>query len=192
MSRRVLFVDDEVNLLNGIERRLSGMFELSTASSGTDAIVKLEGANSFAVVVTDMRMPRMNGLELIRQARALSPDTVFIMLTGNQDQATAIQALNEGQVFRFMAKPCQNSDLIKAVEDGLRQHQLVTSEKELLHGTFCGAVSMLTDVLELTHQQIFGRMQQIQDTVEAIRSNLKIERSWEYTLSPRLRWSDLH
>jgi response regulator RpfG family c-di-GMP phosphodiesterase len=148
--------------------------------------MKMDCPTPFAVVVTDMRMPRMDGLEFIRQARLKSPDTVYIMLTGNQDQRTSVQALNEGHVFRFLNKPCQSGELVNAIEAAIRQYQLVTSERELLQNTFFGAVSMLTDVLELSHPQIFGRMQLIQETVESLGSALKLERQWEYSIASRL------
>src|SRR3990172_8227431 len=104
MAARILFVDDEQSLLNGIERRLAGNFDLVTACSGIDAPAVLDDQGRLAVVVPDMRMPKMDGVQFIKEARVKSPDTVFIMLTGNQDQATAIQALNEGHVFRFLTK----------------------------------------------------------------------------------------
>src|SRR3990172_3914530 len=186
MSKRVLFVDDEQSLLNGIERRLTGLFELSTASSGAAALLTMDENGPFAVVVTDMRMPKMDGVQFIKEARSRWPDSVYIMLTGNQDQATAIQALNEGHVFRFLTKPCQSTDLIKAVEAGLRQYQLVTSEKELLQNTFCGAIAVLTDVLELSHPNIFNRTARIQEIVQALQTELGLEDHWEYKLAARL------
>ena len=186
MAARILFVDDEQSLLNGIERRLAGNFDLVTACSGIDALAVLDDQGPFAVVVTDMRMPKMDGVQFIREARIKSPDTVYIMLTGNQDQATAIQALNEGHVFRFLTKPCQSTELIKAVEAGLRQYQLVTSEKELLQNTFCGAVGVLTDVLELSHPNIFNRTARIQEIVQALQTELGLEDHWEYKLAARL------
>src|SRR3990172_6792426 len=161
MSKRVLFVDDEQSLLNGIERRLTGLFELSTASSGAAALLTMDENGPFAVVVTDMRMPKMDGVQFIKAARSKAPDSVYIMLTGNQDQATAIQALNEGHAFRFLTKPCPSADLRTAIEAGLRQYQLITCEKELLQKTSVGAVSVLTDVLELARPSIFGRSQKI-------------------------------
>jgi CheY-like chemotaxis protein len=186
MSNRVLFVDDEQSLLNGIERRLGASFVLTTASSGADALALMESSEPFAVIVTDMRMPKMDGVQLIKEARLRSPDSVYVMLTGNQDQATAIQALNEGHVFRFLTKPCQSAELIKAVEGGLRQYQLVTSEKELLQNTFCGAVSVMTDVLELSHPHIFDRTERIQEIVRSLQTSLGVEDAWEFKLASRL------
>jgi CheY-like chemotaxis protein len=186
MTSRILFVDDEQNLLNGIERRLAGQFDLATANSGPAALALMESGGPFAVVVTDMRMPKMDGVQFIKEARSRWPDTVYIMLTGNQDQATAIQALNEGHVFRFLTKPCQSADLTKAVEAGLRQYQLETGEKELLQKTFCGAVSVLTDVLALSHPNIFSRTERIEHICLALQEELGLGDHWEYKLAAKV------
>lgn len=186
MTNRILFVDDEQSLLNGIERRLSGTFDLVTANGGPAALAIMDERGPFAVVVTDMRMPKMDGVQFIKQAQTRSPDTVYIMLTGNQDQATAIQALNEGKVFRFLTKPCQSCELIAAVEAGQRQYQLVTGEKELLQSTFCGAVSVLTDVLALSHPNVFNRTERIQEIVQCLQTELELDGQWEYKLAARL------
>lgn len=186
MSKRVLLVDDEPNVLNGIKRRLESEFELVTAESGAQALAAIDGGPPFAVIVTDMRMPKMDGIQLIKAARVESPDTVFVMLTGNQDQATAIQALNDGKVFRFLTKPCQSSDLKTAIEAALRQYQLVTSEKELLQNTFVAAVSVLTNVLEMSQPDIFGRAERVQEVMLLLQEKLGLESQWEYKLAARL------
>jgi CheY-like chemotaxis protein len=186
MTAQVLFVDDEQSLLNGIERCLTGQFELATAISGSAALELMESRGPFAVVVTDMRMPKMDGVQLIKEARKKWPDTVYIMLTGNQDQATAVQALNEGHVFRFLTKPCQSADLTKAVEAGLRQYQLETGEKDLLQKTFCGAVSVLTDVLALSHPIIFSRTERIEGICLKLQEELRLGDHWEYKLAAKL------
>ena len=186
MITRVLFVDDEQSLLNGIERRLAGRFELAIADSGRTALELMKSKGPFAVVVTDMRMPTMNGVQLINQARTRWPDTIYIMLTGVQDQATAVQAVNEGHVFRFLTKPCQSTDLDCAVEAGLRQYQLETTEKELLQKTFCGAVAVLTDVLSLSHPNIFSRTARIEQICLALQTELRLGDHWEYKLAAKM------
>ena len=183
---RVLMVDDEPSLLNALQRLLTVEYEIVTAASGQEALSIIAGNPPFPVVVTDMRMPKMNGIQFIQVARSKSPDSVFIMLTGNQDQATAIHALNDGDVFRFLTKPCQSADLKIAIEAALRQYQLVTGEKELLQKTFVGAVSVLTDVLELAQPSIFGRGQRVQEIVGTIQERLRLESQWEYKLAARL------
>jgi CheY-like chemotaxis protein len=186
MVNRVLFVDDEVSLLHGIKRRLGTQLDLVTACSGDEALAAIQEQGPFAVVVTDMRMPKMDGVQFIQAARAKAPDTVYIMLTGNQDQATAIQALNDGHVFRFLTKPCQSTDIQQAVEAGLQQYWLVTGEKELLHSTFVGAVGVMTDVLEIAQPGIFGRAERIQEIVDLLQTELGLESQWEYKLCARL------
>jgi response regulator RpfG family c-di-GMP phosphodiesterase len=186
MPERILVVDDEQSLLNGIERRLGEEFDLVTALSGEAGLRAMEEQGPIAVVITDMRMPKMDGVQFIQAARFKWPDTVYIMLTGNRDQATAIQALNEGQVFRFFTKPCQGADLKKAIDSGLRQYHLLHAEKELLENTFVGAVSVLTDVLELMQPQIFSRVARIREIVRVMVEELGLEDRWEYKLSAQL------
>jgi CheY-like chemotaxis protein len=179
-------VDDEQALLNGIQRRLGTEYDLVIANGGEAGLAAMDLQGPFAVIVTDMRMPKMDGIEFIRSARAKSPDSVYIMLTGNQDQATAIQALNEGHVFRFLTKPCQSADLKCTIDSGIHQYQLVTSEKELLHKTFVGAISVLTDVLELAQPNVFGRAERMQEIVIGLEKGLGLESQWEYKLAARL------
>src|SRR5205085_9651219 len=93
---------------------------------------------SYAVVVADMRMPKMDGVELLSRLRTLTPTTVRIMLTGNADQQTAIDAVNEGHIFRFLNKPCPPETLEKTLRAALNQHHLITAEKELLELTLTG------------------------------------------------------
>lgn len=186
MSERILIVDDEQPLLNGLRRRLGDDYDLVTANSGDAALEEIEAQGEFAVVVTDMRMPGMNGIQFIQQARMTSPDSVFMMLTGNQDQATAIKAVNDGQVFRFLNKPCDHEHIRRALDAGLAQYRLVTAEKVLLHKTFSGAVGVLTDVLEIVQPEVFGRTTEIEDLVESLRQAVNAPNRWEYKLAARL------
>lgn len=186
MSNKILFVDDEQTLLNGIERRLGFEYDLMTADSGALGLSILSEHGPFAAVVTDMRMPGMDGLEFVKNARQVSPDSVYLMLTGNQDQATASQAVNEGQVFRFLNKPCDSDALCRALDAAVRQHELVTGEKELLRQTFCGAVGVLTDILEGTHAEFFGCSSSIEEIVAKVRANLHVEDHWEIRLASKL------
>ncbi|MAT69362.1 MAG: hypothetical protein CMJ58_07520 [Planctomycetaceae bacterium] len=121
-SQKVMIVDDERAVVNGLRRLLGTRYDLRTAQSGPEALAALETEGPFALVVTDMMMPKMSGLRLIRQARELAPQTVYIMLTGNQDRETADRARDEGRVFRFLRKPCENATLIEAIEAGLQEY----------------------------------------------------------------------
>ncbi|MEX2170425.1 MAG: response regulator [Pirellulales bacterium] len=186
MTKRILFVDDEPSILSGVERRLGQEYDLFTASSGEEGLERMIDNGPFAVIVSDMRMPSMNGIQFLNRARESAAHSVFIMLTGNQDQQTVVQALNEGEVFRFLNKPCENVDLKRAIDAGLRQYELVTGEKELLHKTFYGAVGVLTDVLEVSHPEIFSRSARIGDLVASLRKSLELDDRWEFKLAARL------
>ncbi len=115
----VLFVDDEPRLLAGIKRRLSSHFNILTAESGPEGLALIAGHEEIAVIVADMQMPEMNGIELLKRVKAEAPRIRRIMLTGNSDEETAIAAVNEGQVLRFLRKPCDTDVLKKAIEHAL-------------------------------------------------------------------------
>lgn len=186
MNAKVLLVDDEQSLLNGLERRLGLEFDIETACSGDEALQKMEDAGPFWVVVTDMQMPRMNGIQFIQHARMLAPETVYIMLTGNQDLQTASQAVNNGEVFRFLNKPCEIDEIKRALKSGLRQYELVASEKELLHKTFVGTINVLSDLLEFSQPDLFSRSPTVEETFENLRTGLDLKDRWEYRLASRL------
>jgi DNA-binding NtrC family response regulator len=132
MFGKVLFVDDDQKVLNGICRQCEDVFAFETANGPEIALEMFDSDGPFAVVVSDMRMPGMNGIELLSRVKEQSPDTTRIMLTGYADLQATIEAVNEGNIFRFLSKPCPQEVLEKAVRDGLEQYRLVTAEHELL------------------------------------------------------------
>src|SRR5438874_2087063 len=115
-SRKILFVDDDPNILAGFQRTLRKQFAFDTVLSGAEALDHLKKSGPYAVVVADMRMPGMEGIELLERVRAAAPDTVRVMLTGNADQQTAVEAVNRGQIFKFLNKPCDAEVLVRALE----------------------------------------------------------------------------
>ncbi|WP_457577163.1 response regulator, partial [Desulfomarina sp.] len=119
-NETILFVDDEVNVLQSMKRQLRKRFTVLTSESRADALALLKKQGPVAVIVSDMRMPGMDGIQLLSQVKALYPDTVRIMLTGNADQETAVEAVNTGQIFRFLTKPCSMSVLVSSLALALR------------------------------------------------------------------------
>jgi ActR/RegA family two-component response regulator len=132
MADKILFVDDEPSVLDGYRRMLHRDFEVDTATGGEDGLVLVRGTGPYAVVVSDMRMPGMNGAEFLAQVRQLVPETVRILLTGYSDMNAAIDAVNEGNIFRYLTKPCQKEVLVKAINLSLEQYSTVTAEKMLV------------------------------------------------------------
>ena len=179
MSKKVLFVDDEPNVLQSIRRSLRKQFDLDTAGGGEEALEMMASNGTYAVVVSDMRMPGMNGVELLSAAKKRWPDTVRIMLTGNADQQTAVDAVNHGDVFRFLNKPCEAEDLAQAVNVGFRQHELITAEKELLEKTLRGSIKALADVLSLANPEVFGRTTRYKTHVSRLANELGLDSVWQ-------------
>ena len=157
MNKRVLFVDDEPNILQAIKRAIRKDFDVFTAVGPEAGLKAIAEQSTFALIVSDMRMPGMNGVEFLRAAKQISPQSVRIMLTGNSDQKTAMDAVNTGEVFRFLTKPCDIAQLRGVVTQGLRHHQLLTAEEELLEQTLKGSLTVLSDLLALARPDAFGR-----------------------------------
>jgi DNA-binding NtrC family response regulator len=151
MSDRILLVDDDANILQGYQRALRKQFVLEPALSGEEGLEAVRAQGPYAVVVADMQMPGMNGVEFLARVKEIAPDTVRMMLTGNADQQTALEAVNEGHIFRFLTKPCSPDLLAKMLGAGLKQYGLVMSERDLLAKTLRGSIQVLTDVLGLVN-----------------------------------------
>ncbi len=130
MLGKILLVDDEPSVLLALKRQLHREFDTSMALSGDEGLALLEREGPFAVVVSDMRMPRMDGVQFLATAKERAPDSVRIMLTAASDQRTAIEAVNHGSIFRFLTKPCSPEALREALTAGIEQHQLITAEAE--------------------------------------------------------------
>jgi diguanylate cyclase (GGDEF)-like protein len=122
VRERILCVDDEPEVLNGLALHLRRHYDLITATSGAAALDLLSDNSDVAVIMSDMRMPGMSGAEFLARSRRLAPDAQRILLTGQTDLASAIAAINEGQICRFLTKPCGPSELLGAVADAVRLH----------------------------------------------------------------------
>ncbi len=178
MGGRILLVDDEPHVLQGYARVLRHRFDLLLADGGEPALRHLEGDAHIAVLVSDMRMPGMDGLELLQRARTQAPQILRIMLTGNADQQTAIDAVNQGAIFRFLTKPCSPEVLAAALDQALRQHALETAERTLLSQTLKGALQMLVELLSHLDPVSFGRAQAMTSLAEDVGAELGMEDTW--------------
>lgn len=179
MLPQVLLVDDEEALLAAFTRAYRGRYAVTTALSGREGLAVIQASKPFAVVVADMRMPGMNGIEFLQQVAALSPDTSRIMLTGVADQETAIQAVNMGRVFRFLNKPCDEDSLAASIDAGVSQYRLVTSERILLEQTLSGSIQTMVDLLSVYDPKGFGRAQMVRDYAFRICTAMGLDAAWD-------------
>jgi response regulator RpfG family c-di-GMP phosphodiesterase len=124
-------------------------------------------------------MPGMNGIQFLSRVREMAPDTVRMMLTGFAEVQTAIDAVNEGNIFRFLTKPCPPEILGKALDAGIEQYRLITAERELLEQTLRGSIKVLTQILSLLNPEAFGRASRISRYAREIGMVMKIREIWQ-------------
>jgi len=183
---RLLLVDDEPAVLDGLATLLRREFVTTVATSGAQALEIVEASKPFAAILSDMHMPGMNGAVLLGRMREISPDTVRLLLTGYADTATAAAAVNDGQIFRFLIKPCSPEQLQGQLRAAVAQHRLLASERVLLQETLRGSVQALTDLLALAAPQAFGRARRVNQGVVAVCEAEGITDRWHLEVAAML------
>ena len=182
----ILCVDDEPQVLESLKLNLRRLYVVSTASSGPEALALLDQASDIAVIVSDMRMPQMNGAVFLAKARQKAPDAIRLLLTGHSDIDAAVAAVNDGQIFRFLTKPCAPMALLDAVASAVAQHRLVTSERVLLEQTLHGSIKALTDLLALVNPIAFGRSMRIAQLVRQLADRIHLKERWQLEVAAML------
>jgi CheY-like chemotaxis protein len=186
MADKILLVDDEPNVLLGYQRLLHGEFEMETAVGGPSALKAIRDQGPYAVVLSDMRMPEMDGIQLFTRMKKVAPETVRIMLTGYADVTTALSAVNEGNIFRFLTKPCTKEILTGALQAGLAQYGLVRAEKDLLEKTLTGSLMVLTDVLSVANPAAFSRAMRLRRYISHVATKLSLPNRWKFEAAAML------
>jgi CheY-like chemotaxis protein len=182
---RILCVDDEPNVLNALERSLFDHFEVHTVTSGREALGRL-AMYTYDVVLSDMRMPEMDGAALLEQVALRWPDTTRVLLTGQTDIDTAAKAINQGRIFRFLLKPCPPEVLINVLQEAAEHRQLRLAERELLDGTLRGAIQLLVDMLALASPTIFQSAHRLRSYVAHMLKKVETDSVWQYEISALL------
>lgn len=173
-------------MLDGFRRNLCHDFAIETALGGQPALGLVAEKGPFAVVVSDMRMPGMDGVQFLSRIKASYPDTVRVMLTGNTDRDTAINAINEGRIFRFLTKPCSKELIATTLTAALVQYRLVIAEKQLLEQTLSGSLQVLTEVLSLVNPAAFGRAERARRYIRHVVTAMKLGNPWQYEVAAML------
>jgi response regulator RpfG family c-di-GMP phosphodiesterase len=186
MTRKVLCVDDEENILRAFERNLRSHFEIETAVGAAQGLARINEQGPYAVVVSDLRMPGMDGIQFLAEVRKLSPDTVRLILSGNADLEAVIAAVNLDSIFQFLTKPCGTDRFRAALDAALKQHQLINAERELLEETLNASVAMLTEVLSMVNPVAFSRASRIRGHVRHMAAHLRMPNVWEFELAAML------
>lgn len=197
MIERVLLVDDEEPLLKAYRRFLAPPaagagpptrrpYEIETLTSAEAALERIAHHGPYAVVVSDYKMPGLDGVRFLERVKAIAPSTVRVMLTGGAEIGTAIDSVNCGAVFRFLTKPCMPTTLSDTVAAALRQHQLVEAERALLEETVSGVVRLLMDTLTLVNPVVSNRAYRIRRCVRHIVRTLALSDAWQLEVAGML------
>lgn len=183
-TNTILAVDDEPVILRSYTRNLGEQFNLLTADSPATALELLR-ENPVAVILSDLKMPGMDGVSFLRAARELRPETVRMMISGHADLDDAINSVNNAGIFRLMLKPCPDEQIAAALTAGLEQYRLIVAEKELLEGTLNGAIQTLTDILGIMDGAVYGKAQLRRRLAREVAIALK-EPTWTFEIAALL------
>lgn len=176
---RVLFVDDEQRLLESLAVLLRRDYDVLIATSGPEALQKLSDAKDVAVVVSDFRMPHMDGATFLHEVMLRAPTASRILLTGEAGVTGAKDAVNKGQIFRFLTKPCPTEQLREALDAGIDLHRLMAAEKLVMQETLLECIAALMEVLAVTNPVAFGRAQRIKGLVGDMATHLECGQFWQ-------------
>jgi DNA-binding response OmpR family regulator len=181
MDGKILLVDDDTTLLDFYKNSFKFNFEMLTACDGNEGIKILNAnlLNPFHVIVSDYDMPGINGIDFLIRAREVMPDSVRIMLTSASDIQVAINAISEGNIFRFLNKPCPPNTLAKNIVAGIDQNRLITAEKTLLEKTLLGSVGVIMEILSVVNPEAFAQTLRLRNLAKKMITRLKIENGWE-------------
>ena len=176
---RVLCVDDESRVVEGLVLHLRREYQVVTALSGDEALKTLKQIGGAAVVISDMRMPGMDGATLLQHVMQFFPDATRILLTGEPGRDAAVSAVNKANIFRFLTKPCPPEMLKAAVEAGVIQNRLVNAERTILKETLNGCIKALVDVLAMTNPVAFGRASRVKRVAMEFAAELNCKDFWQ-------------
>lgn len=185
---RILCLDDEPYVLDALQRSLRSGYTVVTTTQPDEALSLLaeQQDDPIAVVLSDMRMPQMNGVAVLEKAQTLSPDTTRVLLTGDADVQGALGAINRGHVFRFMLKPCPPDTLRSTIAAAAEQHRLVRAERDLLENTLKGCVDALMDTLAMAQPALFSRAGRLRRLVEAVCVQLQAPDVWQLEIAAQM------
>ncbi len=175
----VLIVDDEEAILEALAIQLRREHRILTAASGPAALKLLADSGPVAAVISDLRMPDMDGVQLLRQIQLDYPDTTRVLHTAESDLDSTIAAINDGGIYRYLAKPVEGDQLRGAVRDAVERHCRTNTERNLLDKTLKASIQALFGCLELASPGAFARAGRIRTLVAELCVAMKLEALWQ-------------
>ncbi len=183
---KILIVDDERNILEAFQRQLRKHYQIEVAEGGEAGLEVIADRGPFAVVVSDYRMPGMDGTRFLTKVKVRSPESIRMMLSGQADLPAIVEAVNQGEIFRFLTKPCPPEIFHQSLEAGLTQYRLIRAEKELLEQTLTGSLQALSDVLSFVNPEAFGRASRLKRYVLKVAEEMGMAEVWQLEVASSL------
>lgn len=183
---RILCVDDEEEVLDILRRALASRFSVDTAPGGDVALEMIEREAPYAAVLSDRRMPGMDGVTFLAECRLRSPDTARLLLTAQLDLELAVRAVNEAQIFRLLRKPCRRDALMSALEQAAAFHRSATREQVLREQAVRGSMEMVRGVLALARPDLSRRAARVAAYISDLVGSLGIGDGWAYEAAATL------
>lgn len=187
----VLIVDDNRDFVDSLARLLRhderfGDVEISRAYSAEDALDAFREENKVAVLLSDIDMPGMSGIELIETVRKVSPLTVRILISGTGGYDEVVRAVNNGGIFHYLRKPCELDGICEVLRQGLTQYKVTSTEQELLDTTLKNVVRLLIDMLTFIAPEAHQRAMRVREIVARLCRRLKVKPNWNYDVAALL------
>jgi putative two-component system response regulator len=183
VTHKILLVDDEPANLRLLERLFRGDYKVMSTASGEDAL-RLLSQHDVALIITDQRMPGMTGVELLKRTAGMRPHMVRIILTGYTDMEALVDAINCGQIYRYITKPWDNEDLRLTVAQALRHYEAnrslyeaVEANRRLagrLQAMTEGVVRAVADTLEAKDRYVYGHARRVSGYASAIGRRMRL------------------
>jgi response regulator RpfG family c-di-GMP phosphodiesterase len=185
---RILCLDDEQYVLDGLQRTLRASYTVSATTDPQTALSLLAqpGGEQITVIISDMRMPEMSGIAVLEKAAQIAPDVTRILLTGDAEISSAVDAINRGNLFRFVLKPCPPDLLRSTLAAATEQHWLMRAERVLLQDTLKGCIDALVDTLAMAQPAIFSRAGRLRRLMKDICTQLTVTDAWQIEMAAQL------
>lgn len=183
---KILIVDDDPFLLMVMEETCRSRFAVDCELCARAGLERLKNEGPYAVLISDRTMPGMDGLELLEHAQQFAPDTVRILITGDSDRQAAVDAINRGQVFYFLSKPCAPEQLLDIAQAAANRHQLITAQRRATDSQALPSVRLLLDVLGTVAPEALGRGQRLRHSMRAVAAHLQAPDAERWELAAAL------
>lgn len=177
---KVLIVDDEANLLRSLQRNLRRLYDVTIAEGGIAGFEQVLQNGPFAVIVTDLQMPDVDGTQVLEMARIISPDTYRIMLTGNVKGNIPLYGPDNRPWFSVVNKPCTTEKLCEFLNEGIDHYGIATSTKQ---EPSSNSASNSDAPIEAARRDAVGRSQRLRRLVRCLGSSLKLIETYQYELA---------